>query len=196
MTRRLVALTIAVPLLVGACSSSDAVGTSGGTDLALTERVNAIAAAVDAWQHASSLVEAKAGAEAALNLVVGPDGPGYGDSDSDGVIQGETDMGLLPGLLGEAGIAQSEPINSCVEADVLGGSWDSPADRWATAQAVYEAWTPTNNTMPGLPSHPQRIVGWATLTLATDSLDDALEYAGHADIHVDVSRVAVEACVS
>jgi len=196
MRRHLVALTIAVPLLAGACSSSDAVGTPGSTDLALTERVDAVAAAVDDWQDAATLAQAKADAEAALNLIVGPDGPGYGDSDGDGVIQGETDMGLLPGSLGEAGIAQSEPTNSCVQADVLGGSWEDPADRWATAQAVYDAWTPSDNTMPSLPSHPQRIVGWATLTLATDSLDEALEYAGHAQIHVDASRVAVEACVS
>jgi hypothetical protein len=67
--------------------------------------------------------------------------------------------------------------------------------RWATAQDVYDAWTPTDNTMPTLPSHPQRVVGWATLTLATDSLDVAHEYAGHAQLHVDASRSALEACL-
>jgi len=194
MKHRVLALALFVPLLVGACSSADAIGTSGGSDLAVTERVDAIAAAVADWAAATTLPEAQADAEAALNLVVGPDGPGYGDSDGDGVIQGEADEGLLPGRLGEAGLAQSEPVNSCVESDVLGGSWEDPAARWATAQDVYDAWTPSNNTMPSLPSHPQRIVGWATLTLATDSLDEAHEYAGHAKIHVDVTRDAIEAC--
>jgi len=196
MRHRVLALVMFVPLLVSACASSDAVGTSGSSDLAVTERVDAIGAAVEAWGDAATLPQAKASAEAALNLVVGPDGPGYGDSDGDGVIQGEADEGLLPGRLGEAGLAQSEPISACVGADVLGGSWEDPAARWATAQDVYDAWTPSNNTMPSLPSHPQRIVGWATLTLATDSLDEAHEYAGHAKIHVDVSRAAIDACSS
>ena len=78
---------------------------------------------------------------------------------------------------------------------MLGGSWSDPAARWATAQDAYDAWTPSNNTMLTLASHLQRIVGWATFTLATDSLDDAHEYAGHAQLHVDVSRAALEPCL-
>ena len=35
-------------------------------------------------------------------------------------------VGLLPGLGGQRGLAQAEPVNACVEADVLGGSWDDP----------------------------------------------------------------------
>ena len=49
-------------------------------------------------------------------------------------------------------------------------------------------WRPDDNTMPSLPSHPMRVVGWASFTLATDDLDDAHEYAGHAQLHVDVAR--------
>lgn len=188
------ALVTALSLLTTACASADAVGTPGGADLDVAARIDAISAAVEGWGDATTLAEAKADAEAALNLVVGPNGPGYGDSDGDGVIQGETERGLLPGLMGEEGLAQSEPINECVEADVLGGSWDDPAARWAAAQGVYDAWTPSNNTMPSLPSHPQRIVGWATLTLATGSLDEAHEFAGHAQIHVDVTRDAFDSC--
>lgn len=194
MKRALLGLGIAASLLLGACSSSDAVGTPGAPDPALVERADAIAAAVDGWSAASTLPEAKAAAEAALNLVVGPSGPYYGDADGDGVIQGMSDKGLLPGQMGEDGLAQSPPINACVEADVLGGSWDDPAARWGTAAAVYASWTPSNNTMPSLASHPQRIVGWARLTLSSDSLDEAHEYAGHARIHVDVSVTAIEGC--
>lgn len=36
-----------------------------------------------------------------------------------------------------------------------------------------------------------RIVGWATFTLASDDLDDAHEYAGHAQLPVDVSQRAL-----
>ena len=84
--------------------------------------------------------------------------------------------------------------DACVIADVLGGSWEDPGARWVEALAVYDAWTPADNTMPQLASHPQRIVGWATLTLATDNLDEAHEYAGHAQIHIDVSVRAISAC--
>ena len=194
MKRALLAFAISTPLLLGACSSSDATDIAGNPDPALVERANAIGAAVDSWGAAATLPEAKAAAEAALNLVVGPSGPSYGDLDGDGVVQGMSDTGLLPGLMGEEGLAQSPPIDACVEADVLGGSWDDPGARWDAAAAVYGAWTPSNNTMPTLASHPQRIVGWATLTLATDSLDEAHAYAGYAQIHVDVSLSAIEGC--
>jgi hypothetical protein len=171
---------------------------------ALTERVDAIQAAVTRWRSTTTLADAQAGAEAALNLVVGPQGPGYGDADGDGSNQGENEQGLLPGLAGEgrlgAGLAQAAAVAECAEADVLGGSWSDPAARWATAHDVYDAWTPSNNTMPELPSHPQRVVGWATLTLALngaseDMLDAAREYAGHAQLHVDVTRTALEPCL-
>ena len=199
MTRPFLGLAAVVSLALAACANSPATGVPATdvpatVEVALTQRVDAIQDAVNLWQDAGTLADAQAAAESARNLVVGPDGPGYGDADGDGVIQGESERGLLPGLTDEPGIAQAEPVNTCVEAHVLGGSWADSAARWATAQDVYDAWTPANNTMPSLPSHPQRIVGWATLTLATDSLSEALEYAGHAQIHVDVSRDAVDGC--
>ncbi|WP_430866744.1 hypothetical protein [Demequina aurantiaca] len=159
-----------------------------------TTQTKVIGVHTEVWQQAATIEEAHAAAESALNLVVGADGPHYGDADGDGSIGGETVAGLLPGLDGEPGVAQIEPINECVERDVLGGSWDDPAARWAEADAALAAWSPSDNTMPTLASHPQRIYGWASLTLATDDLDEAHEYAGHALIHVNVTLDAFENC--
>jgi len=199
VNRSLVALTVAAPLLLVGCADAPGTDALSTEATALTERLDAINVAVTQWRSAETLAEAKAGAEAARNFVVGPTGPGYGDVDGDGTIRGENEEGLLPGLTLE-GLAQLSSVASCAEADVLGGSWSDPAARWATAQDAYDAWTPSTNTMPTLPSHPQRIVGWATFTLAldgaaTDSLADAREYAGHAQLHVDVSRAALEPCL-
>jgi len=193
MTRMAISLALAVPLLLSACTDPPGTDVLGTEAAALTQRLDAIEVAVTEWRSAETLADAKASAEAARNLVVGPTGPGYGDADGDGTIQGENEEGLLPGLNDE-GLAQLSSVSECAEADVLGGSWSDPAARWETAQDAYDAWTPSNNTMPTLPSHPQRIVGWATFTLASDSLDDAHEYAGHAQLHVDVSRAALEPC--
>ena len=68
------------------------------------------------------------------------------------------------------------------------------AARWSSLESAIAAWTPSNNTFPALPSHPQRIVGWASLALATAELAAALEYGGHASLHVDVARRAVTDC--
>lgn len=199
MTRTAISLAIAGSLLLSACSDPPDAEVLNSEATAVTQRLDAIEASVTQWRSAETLAEAKAGAEAARNFVVGPTGPGYGDGDGDGTIRGENEGGLLPGLTLE-GLAQLSSVSPCAVADVLGGSWSDPAARWATAQDAYDAWTPSNNTMPTLPSHPQRIVGWATFTLAldgaaTDSLDDAHEYAGHAQLHVDVSRAALEPCL-
>ncbi len=193
MTRMAIALALAVSLLVSACSDPPGTDALGSEAAAVTQRLDAIDAAVGDWRDSTTIEEAHAAAEEARNLVVGPDNPLYGDADGDGGVQGENEEGLLPGLTAE-GLAQLSSVSSCAEADVLGGSWSDRPARWATAQDAYDAWTPSNNTMPTLPSHPQRIVGWATFTLATDSLDDAHEYAGHARLHVDVSRAALEPC--
>ncbi len=159
---------------------------------ASTARLELLGASVDEWRDASSIEEAHAAAEAAANLVVGPNGPGYGDRDGDGTVDGESDVGLLPGLDGTpTGLASVLASNECIERDVLGGSWDDPGARWDTMLATIDAWRPDDNTMPSLPSHPMRVVGWATFTLATDDLDDAHEYAGHARLHVDVSTDAL-----
>ncbi|WP_152650653.1 hypothetical protein [Demequina aurantiaca] len=173
---------------------SPASNSPGVGNQAAIERIDDIETAVAVWRDAGSIAEARAAAETALNLVVGTDGPNYGDADGDGKINGAVDEGLLPGLAGEPGLAQTPPVSACVEADVLGGSWEDPQGRWAQALAAVDAWTPTKNTMPALASHPQRVFGWASLTLASDDLDEAHEYAGHAQIHVDVSRHAFEDC--
>lgn len=201
----LAVLALTVPLALVACSAAEPANEPAPPEPSLVARLDLIDAAVADWADAETLADAKAAAETARNLVVGPDNPLFGDADGDGVIGGEAgegiaiDIGLLPGLGGEPALAQAEPVNACVEADVLGGPWDDSAARWATAQDVYDRWTPADNTMPELASHPQRIVGWATLTLALDDADpDALatahEYAGHAQLHVDVSVAAVEDC--
>jgi hypothetical protein len=75
---------------------------------------------------------------------------------------------------------------------VLGGDWSDPEQRWATMSAAIDAWAPDNNTMPSLPSHPMRIVGWATLTLDTDELDLAHEYVSHAGLQVAVTEQALD----
>ena len=199
MTRRILALAVVLPLALAACASPPGTDDPSTAEVAVVQRLDAIDAAVAEWRDAGTLPEAKAAAELALNLVVGPDNPLYGDGDGDGTVRGlRQELGLLPGLVW-GGIAQDAADNPCVEADVLGGSWADPAARWDEAQAVYDAWTPERNTMPTLASHPQRVVGWATLTLALDdaapgALETAHEYAGHAGLHVDVSREAVEGC--
>jgi hypothetical protein len=169
-------------LLTGCTASTPVVGAER-----LTERLTAIESAVQSWQSAATLAEAQRYAEQARNLVVGPDGPNYGDADGDGQIAGATETALLPDLAADVS-------GACIERDILGGSWDDPDARWATLQTAIDAWAPANNTFPSLPSHPQRIVGWATLTLETSSLETAHEYAGHAQLHVDVSQAAVESC--
>ena len=129
-----------------------------------------------------------AAAEAAANLVVGPDGPGYGDRDGNGTVAGESTTGLLPGLNGTlVGIAKPLAGITCVVRDVLGSTAEDPATGWSEMAAAISAWRPDNNTMPTLASHPMRVVGWATFTLQSDSLDEAHEYAGHAQLHVDVT---------
>lgn len=166
---------------------------SDGFSQSAGERLDQIAAEVSAWRGAPSLAKAKRHAEAARNLIVGPTGPGYGDADRDGKVSGANVIGLLPGLKGGAALA-IPAANTCVARDLLGGTWDDPARRWAALQAKIAAWRPGKNTFPTLPSHAQRIVGWATLTLASSELKTAREHAGHADIHVDVSRTALTRC--
>ena len=84
------------------------------------------------------------------------------------------DVGLLPGLAGQPGIASEQP-NSCMKTDVLGGDFLQAAARWATMDRTIAAWRADNNTFPSLPSQPQRIVGWSTLTLKDADLDRAKE---------------------
>ncbi len=208
-TRPIAALAI-VGLLVASCGGATSPGSSSAPSAspassvasapanqttAILERLDAIDLAVTQWRAATDLRAVHAAAEAARNLVVGPAGPGYGDADGDGSIGGASTIGLLPSENGEPGLAGSAD-GTCVVADVLGGSWADPTGRWATLQAAIDAWAPSNNTFPSLPSHPQRLVGWATLSLASNDLSTAIEYGGHAALHADIARQAVEDCGS
>jgi len=159
----------------------------------LSERVAAVDAAVGRWRTAGDLPAARRAAEEARNLIGGPAGPMFGDADGDGVIAGQRADGLLPGVGGEPGLA-SGSSSACVERDVFGGDWSDPAGRWAILARAIAKWSPGNNSFPALPSHPQRIMGWATLALATDNLVTAREFGRHAQIHADVSSRAVRGC--
>ncbi len=172
----------------GSARSSDSFNRAG-----LVARVDAIDAAIKQWRGARTLAVAKAGAEKARNLITGPAGPAYGDLDGNGTIGGAVDAGLLPGLSGQPGLASARP-NSCMIADVLGGDFSQAASRWATMDRAIANWRADNNTFPSLPSHPQRIVGWATLSLKRANLVQAKEYAGHAQLHADKTRAAVNRC--
>ncbi len=195
--RRLVVVALAA-LLVGACgggsgSALPAATIGGGASTAAyVDRLDAIETAVRLWASASTIGEAQQGAETAANLVVGPGGPGYGDRDRDGAVGGATGAGLLPSLDGTpVGLAAPLSAVGCVERDVLGGDWTDPRASWAVMAEAIGAWRRDRNTMPSLASHPMRVVGWATFTLASDSLEEAREYAGHAELHVTVARHAL-----
>lgn len=171
-------------------ATNQGIGDSGET---AGERLERIGQRVSVWQAASDLSAARREAEAVRNLIVGPNGPGYGDSDGDGSISGASSIGLLPGSKGDEALALPA-ANACVTRDLLGGSWDQPEQRWSILKSKIDQWRPGNNTFPSLPSHAQRIVGWATLTLAADDPATARDYAGHAQIHVEVARRALDDC--
>lgn len=156
-------------------------------------RLEQLQAASDRWERAEDLASAQEAAEAVRNLVTGPDVTGYGDLDGNGRTGGASTIGLLPGEQGQPGLVTS-PGPACVERDVLGGSWSDPSARWAEVRTRVAAWSQTNNTFPALPSHPQRVVGWASLTLAAPTLELAREYAGHAQLHVRITREALNGC--
>lgn len=180
-----------VAALIAACSSTSAATPAADVDAA-SARVDEIQSAVTTWSAATSVTQARAAAEAARNLVLGPEVTGYGDTDGDGTVAGASDIGLLPDESGGPGLAL--PLQDCAGPDLLGGSWADPAARWDVMRTAIDAWTPGNNTFPALPSHPQRVVGWATLTLGADDLAAAVEYAGHAQLHVDATRDAIAEC--
>jgi hypothetical protein len=177
----------------GAGVSSPSAVSSPAAGNALTMRLVAIDDAVNDWRSASDLATARAAAEEARNLVVGPAGPYYGDGDGDGMIEGESEIGLLPGLGGEPGLA-APTAGDCVVRDVLGGSWSEPGERWAILETAIDDWSDLDNTFPALPSHPQRIVGWATLALASTDVAAAREYGGHAHLHIDIAMRATTGC--
>jgi len=157
------------------------------------DQMDAIDRAVAAWRGATSVEAAQVAAETAANLVVGPNGPGYGDRNGDGVVSGAAGVGVLPGLDGTPpGLAVPLVTNECIARDVLGGTWTDPGAEWGAMLAAIDDWRTDNNTMPSLASHPMRIVGWATFTLRSGSLDETHEYAGHAKLHVDIALRALD----
>lgn len=189
------AVALATLVILAACGSdsSDSEQVEGQPEVAFREQMTTVDEAVAAWRNADSIESAQVAAETAANLIVGPNGPGYGDRNGDGTIDGEVAAGILPGLDGTpTGFAAAIEANECIASDVLGGSWDDPAAEWDKMAVAIDAWRPDNNTMPTLASHPMRSVGWATFTLATDSLDEAQAYAGHAKLHVDISLNALD----
>lgn len=169
--------------------ASAAEGSSPARGAALA-RAKAIERAVERWADAGTLADAKAAAEQARNLVTGPRVPGAGDADRNGRVK-RVRVGLLPGADGSRGLA-SPLASGCVERDVLGGSWAHPKARWAELEGGIRSWRADNNTFPGFPSHAQRVVGWATLTLNTRRLSEAMEYSGHAMLHADIVTAAIE----
>lgn len=180
---------------VDTMSQSVNVEPADGAAAELGPRLALIEDAIGRWRRAANLTEARSAAEEARNLVVGEAGPYYGDADRDGVTRGASKSGLLPGLRGEEALAQPED-GDCVVRDILGGSWNEPSKRWAVLDTAIKSWSPSRNTFPMLPSHPQRIVGWAALALSTDSLGMAKEYGGHALLHIEVSSEALAHCES
>lgn len=168
---------------------------TGGESQATAARLAAIDAAVTRWETARDLPAARRAAEEARNLVEGPNGPDYGDGDNDGKVAGANSIGLLPGKNGEEALAQASD-GACVVRDVLGGSWAKPGERWAILKTAIVDWSKSNNTFPALPSHPQRIVGWASLTLNGADLATAREYGGHARMHIDVAKKAYADCAA
>ena len=149
------------------------------------QRADAIVAAVSRWASASTLAGAQAAAARARGLITGT-----GVSAFPAAGAARVSVGLLPSDDGAPGLA-SDLDGRCVQRDVLGGSWAAPRARWSRLSARIAAWRPDNNTFPELPSHAQRVVGWATLTLRSRSLEDAIGYAGHATGHARVVRDAV-----
>ena len=159
----------------------------------LNARLQALDRAVKRWQAASRLHVAHEAAEETRNLIVGPSGPYYRDANGDGKFAGANTVGILPGLKGGTSLARPDD-NACVIADIRGGSWQEPAKRWSQLQSAISRWTPFRNTFPSLPSHVQRVVGWATLTLKSDSLVEVRAHAKHARLHVDIALLALNNC--
>lgn len=197
-------LCVALALGAYGCGSDDddpagvslgaAATAAQGTDgerLAAIERSIAVEDAVTQWSRAASVVEAKAAAEEARNLITGPTVAGAGDADRDGRVA-TVRVGLLPGDDGSLGLA-SAVHGACVSRAVLGGSWEHPAARWAQLLTRIDEWSASNNRFPELPSHAQRTVGWATLTLDAATIEEAREYAGHAGGHAAIVTQALRA---
>ena len=186
--------------LLGACGSSDdtppaepgsssGMGTGTSETAAVLERIEQVQQQVDLWRDASTIDDAQAAAAEARLLVTGP---GVAGLEPPAGTPADVTEGLLPDDSDRPGLASA--VKDCAGPDLLGGSWDDQEQRWQILRTAIDEWAPDNNTFPSLPSHPQRVVGWATLTLGTSDLDLAQEYSGHAQLHVDAARDALADC--
>lgn len=83
-------------------------------------------------------------------------------SDTDGPPDGP-----VAALITRSGAAAAE-----LDAVALGGigTWSWPRERYDEWRAAVAAWRPDRNTMPQLPSHLLRSLGWAALSTASDDL--------------------------
>ena len=167
------------------------VSTSAAALAAVKQRLTEIDDALVAWSSAHDLTAVRRSAETVRSLVAGDAFPGPGPDDAD--ARGAHGVGLLPGPGGEPGLVTAV-AGTCLEAQVLGGPWGDPEARWDELRAAVADWAPDNNTFPALASHPQRVVGWASLALVAPELADAVGYADHARLHLGVTRAAVDAC--
>lgn len=97
-------------------------------------------------------------------------------SDTDGPPDGP-----IAALITGSGAAAAE-----LDSVALGGlaTWSRPRERYDQWRAVLAAWRPDRNTMPQLPSHLLRALGWATLVARSDDLSAARGLASaHGVIH-------------
>lgn len=93
-------------------------------------------------------------------------------------------------------IQRTGPAGSELEQVALGNllAWTRPRDRFDQWRAVVAAWRPDRNTMPELPSHLLRALGWATLVRRADDLGTAHDLAGiHGVIHTGLVLGAARA---
>lgn len=109
-------------------------------------------------------------------------------SDADGPPDG-----AVAALVARSGAAAAD-----LDETALGGlvTWSSPRTRYDEWRAVLAEWRPDRNTMPRLPSHLLRALGWATLVSQSQDVASARDLAGtHGVIHtrlvLDAARAAV-----
>ncbi len=181
----LLAIIAAVLLAVAGCGSSEddaAVAGAGddSTPAAALDRARTIERDVASWAAAAGLADVHRDAARVRALVGGP----RFASDGDQIAEG-----LLPGPAGEPGLAEDR--DGCAGRVVVTGDWSDPAGRWRSLERLIGTWSPQNNPFPTLPSHAERVFGWATLATHAHSLSEAREYAGHASGHAAIVTEAL-----